>query len=123
MAVIDLSPAVLDLKGIRAGDRNLVAVTLTSEGQPLDLTDLTVTAQARKKATDEPAAITASIDVDADPTTGKLSLRWPGDDVRTLLNGAATFDGVWDLQIQSGTNDPVTVVAGSFGAVMDVTRT
>lgn len=122
MSSLDLSPATLDLKGIRAGDRNLIAVALTTGGNPLDLTGQTVTAQARKKANDDSAVLDAVVEIDEDPTTGKLTLRWPGEDVRTLLAGQATFNGVWDLQITDGTNDPMTVIAGSFAAVMDVTR-
>lgn len=122
MASIDLSPATLDLKGIRAGDRNMLTVTLTSEGNPMDLTGLDVMAQARKKAQDDSAVLEAVVEVDADPTTGKLTLRWPGEDVRTLLAGQATWQGVWDMQISSAEEDPVTVVAGAFIAAMDVTR-
>jgi hypothetical protein len=121
MTSIDLSPASLDLKGIRAGDRNLLEITLTSAGAPMDLTGLTITAQARKKPNDDTAVLDAMVDV-TDAVAGKLSLRWPGEDVRTFMAGQASFNGVWDMQVQSAEDDPYTVVAGAFGAVMDVTR-
>ena len=64
----------------------------------------------------------ADVVVLAPPTAGKVTIRWPGDDVRTLLAGKKTWTGVWDLQLSSPPGDPTTVAAGSFGAEMDVTR-
>ena len=117
---IPLGPACVNLDGIRAGDRNLVTITLTNAGTPMDLTGLEVTAQARKSPTDG-VSIDAVIEV-TDPTAGVLTMRWPGEDVTTLMGGKPTFKGVWDLQVGSPPDDPVTVVAGAFLAVMDVTR-
>ena len=120
--VLNLGPACVNLAGIRAGDRNLIKITLTTSGTPVDLTGLTLAAQARKKATDpDPAALEAVIEV-IDAVTGQIALRWPGADVTALLNGAATWKGVWDLQVVSASEDPQTLVAGSFGAETDVTR-
>lgn len=118
--VVPLGPACVDLTGIRAGDRNYTEVTIKQKGQPVDLTGLTVTAQARKKPTDT-TALNAVIDV-LDAAGGLVSMRWPGQEVTDLLAGKATWDGVWDLQIQSPPDDALTVAAGGFHAVMDVTR-
>lgn len=118
--VVPLGPACVNLDGVRAGDRNLITVTLTSKGTPVNLTGYTVTAQARKKSTDL-TALSAVIAVD-DAVAGKISIRWPGDLVTTLLDGKATWNGVWDLQIDTAGSDPLTVAAGTFGAVMDVAR-
>ena len=118
---IPLGPAVANLTGIRAGDRNLITATIISKGEPVNLTGLTPSAQARKKATDAEPAITAVIEV-LDAAAGKISIRWPGDAVTAMLAGGARWDGVWDLQLDPGGEDPMTVVAGTFGAVMDVTR-
>jgi hypothetical protein len=83
---------------------------------------LTLTSQVRKKATDvDPPALTAEITV-VDAPNGKATLRWPGDDVRALVNGSAKWAGVWDLQVASGPDDPTTVVAGKWSAETDVTR-
>jgi hypothetical protein len=87
----------------------------------LDLTGYEVTAQARPKANDNETVLDAVVEV-IDAATGQLVLRWPGEDVRVLMNGSTTWSGVWDLQIQAGTDDALTVIAGKFKAVMDVTR-
>jgi hypothetical protein len=124
MAVtVPMGPAVVNLTGVRAGDRNLLTVTLTSKGDPYDLTGLTLSAQARLHAVDPEPAVVAEIEVDPDPTTGKFALRWPGDQVAAAMpQGKASWSGVWDLQADDGTNDPTTLAAGSFAAVLDITR-
>lgn len=122
MAVLTLGPALLDLKGVRAGDRNLIAFTFTSDDVAVNLTGSTVTAQARKSAsTVDPPALVADVVV-VDAVNGKVTVAWDGEDVRALLDGAEAWSGVWDLQILTPPDEPVTVVGGSFGAVMDVTR-
>jgi len=119
---VPLGPACVNITGIRAGDRNEMTFTVMSKGAPVDLTGMTVTAQARKKATDpDPAALEAVVDI-TDPVNGTGTLRWPGDDVRTLLGSSAKWTGVWDLQVGDGVSDPTTIAAGSFDAVSDVTR-
>jgi hypothetical protein len=118
--IVPLGPACVDLTGVRAGDRNLVTATITSKGAPVNLTGYTVSAQARKKSVDT-AALAAVVTVD-NAALGQISIRWPGDAVTTLLDGKATWNGVWDLQIDQAGSDPLTVAAGKFSAVMDVTR-
>lgn len=118
---VPLGPAVANLTGVRANDRNLIQVTVYSGGVPMDLTGFTVTAQARKAATDADPAVTAEIEI-LDAVAGKVSLRWPGADVSTALAGALTFTGVWDLQVSDGVVDPITICAGTFAAESDVTR-
>jgi hypothetical protein len=119
---VPMGPARANITGVRAGDLNEMIVTLTSGGGPLNLSGLTLAAQARAKATDASPALTAVIDIQGDPLNGVASLRWPGDDVRTMLGSKETWSGVWDLQVDNGVDDPVTVVAGTFKAEMDVTR-
>ena len=122
MVAVNLRPATLDLTGIRAGDRNTINVALTSAGAPMDLTGYTISAQARKTPqTADPPAIAADVTV-TDAPGGLFTLRWPGDAVRTALADQASWTGVWDLQLDNGTADPWTVVAGAFTADMDVTR-
>lgn len=118
--VLPLGPAFLDITGVRAGDRNLISLTLTSGGAPLDLTGMTVEAQARPTPLAE-SVITAVTEV-TDAPGGVFTLRWPGDEVRAMLGTKTSWKGVWDLQVQSVGEDPVTMIAGNFSAVMDVTR-
>lgn len=118
---VPMGPACVNLDGVRGGDRNLISVTITSKGTPVNLTGYTVTAQARKKSTDLTAALAAVVTVTS-AVDGQVDIRWPGDAVATLLDGKATWNGVWDLQIDTAGSDPLTVAAGTFGAVMDVTR-
>lgn len=121
MSAIDVGPAKLDLLRIRAGDRNLFNIKLTSNDQPVDLTGLTIEAQARVTPVTPEIALTAVITV-VDAPQGELEMRWPGDDVQVLLNGANNWSGVWDLQIGDGSEDPQTLVAGVFTVEPDVTR-
>jgi len=97
-------------------------ITLTQGNPPvpIDLTGLTVTAMARTKSTDFDS-VSAIIDV-TDETGGVLLMRWPGAAVRDWLANTPKKTGVWDLQVSDGTNDPLTLCAGSFSAEMDVTR-
>jgi hypothetical protein len=121
MAAVDLSPGVLDITGVRAGDRNAIGIKVTdNDGAPLNLTGYTITAQGRQTPL-APGAINATIE-DINAAAGTFTLRWAGDDVRTLLGTAASFTGVWDCQIKQAVGDALTIMAGKFGAVMDVTR-
>jgi hypothetical protein len=121
MVAINLAPAEVDIAGVRAGDRNLIQLTLRQGGQPIDLTGYTITAQARTTAAD-----TAHLDAVCtitNATGGQVQVRWPGADVETWLGGQSSAKGVWDLQLDDGTgSDPWTVVSGSFAAEMDVTH-
>ena len=122
MATVKLGPAVLDISGIRAGDENQIEITITKSGVPFPLTGYTVSAQARKAAIDpDPPLITAECEI-TDAAGGKVVTTWHGDDVMTLLNGSAQFNGVWDLQISADGVTNKTIAAGLFNAVMDVTR-
>lgn len=117
---VPLGPACANITGVRSGDLNRFTMTLTNKGIPVNLTGQTVTAQARTKAL-APEHLDAVIDI-LDAVAGELAIRWPGNAVTTWLNGKATQNGVWDLQVDNGTDDPVTVVAGTFAAEQDVTR-
>lgn len=118
--VVPLGPACVDITGVRAGDQNLITMTLTNNGAPMDLTGLILAAQARATPLD-PEALDAVIVV-TDALAGEIALRWPGDEVTTMLAGQTSWKGVWDLQVGDVGNDPVTVAAGKFSAVMDITR-
>lgn len=118
--VVPLGPACVDITGVRAGDKNLMSMTLTSDGAPMDLTGLVVSAQAR--ATPTAVEMIAAVVEVTDPLAGTITVRWPGDEVTSVMAGKATWKGVWDLQVGDGTTDPTTVAAGKFSADMDITR-
>lgn len=122
MAVVQFGPAVVDLVGVRAGDRNTMSVVVSQDGAPLNLAGATVAAVARKTITDpDPPALTAVVTV-TDGAAGAISVSWPGAAVRTLLGTALKWDGVWDLQLTVGGQDPVTIAAGKISLEQDVTR-
>ena len=118
---LPLGPATVNITGVRAGDLNEFTVVVTQSGAAIDLTGYVPSAHARKLPTDAAPAIVAEVEV-LDAAAGRLAVRFPGDQVMTTLGQAATWTGVWDLQIQTGTEDPITLLAGSLGAEMDVTR-
>ncbi len=121
VTAIDLTPPRLDISGVRAGDRNQVQMTLSSDGTPVNLTGLTLSAQARLTPVDA-VALSAVITV-TDAPNGVFLLRWDGDEVRTMLDGATTWSGVWDLQLGDETDDTAqTILAGTFKIDMDVTK-
>jgi hypothetical protein len=80
MVTLTIGPAVLDLAGIRAGDRNLIDLTLTANGVPVNLTGTVVESQARLTPTD-PVALSAVVTM-VNAAAGHLTIRWPGEDVR-----------------------------------------
>jgi hypothetical protein len=121
MAGISLAPAVLDVSGIRAGDRNMFQLTIRTSGTALNLTGYEITAQARTTAS-APAHLDAVVTI-TNETGGVCLVRWPGEAVRTWLGGQNSVNGVWDLQLLDAEgNDPWTVLTGSFKAEMDVTH-
>ena len=121
MTVIDVGPAKMDLLRIRAGDRNLFNVQLTDSNGPVNLTDSTIEAQARRSTTDPEIAVSAVIAI-IDHNQGRFEMRWPGEDVRTALAGAEEWEGVWDLQVFETGEEPQTLVAGIFTMEADVTH-
>jgi hypothetical protein len=121
MADIDLGPAIVNISGVRSGDRNLFSLVLRTAGQPLDLTGYVVTAEARVTALDTTALDAVCTITDA--PNGKVDVRWPGADVETWLGGNADQKGVWDLQIDDGSGaDPWTIIEGTFVAEQDITH-
>lgn len=120
---VPLGPAVANLTGVRAGDRNLITMTISQDGTPVDLTDHPLSAQARLSPSDPTPSVTADIEV-LDAPAGSIAIRWPGDQVYDVLiaANADVWVGVWDLQIETVGEDPLTVCAGKFTAELDVTR-
>jgi hypothetical protein len=122
--VVSLSPAQLDVTGVRAGDRNLLTIVVKTGGVPMNLTGRTITSQVRARPTDaDPPALDAVVAI-VDAVAGKLTIRWPGPDVAALLGESASYQGSWDLQVSDTVAgaDPITVAAGRWTAEIDVTR-
>lgn len=122
MASLQMGPGAVDLLGVRAGDRNIVTVELTTDGAPWDLTGAALLAQARKSNSDADPALVATI-TPVDPAQGRFTLEWDGEEVRTLLGADTTWDGVWDLQVTEATQTLAeTVAAGKLTCELDVSR-
>lgn len=120
MVALPLGPAELDISGIRAGDLNQIQLTITAGGRPIDLTGKTLEAQVRRSYTST-GKLDAVIEV-IDQVAGVITLRWPGEEVRTWLGTDTSALGVWDLELTDGTDDPTTIIAGTFHAELDVTH-
>ena len=106
-----------DLTIIR-GDDYRVVVTLASSGSPFDLTGYTVAAQIRPTYNTN-AALTAAFTatIDADPTTGIITLELDHD-----ATAALTTNGFWDLEITDDQSWVTTVVGGTVTISPDITR-
>ena len=120
---LDFAPSSLDLLGLRANDDSAFLVTVTLGGDPLDLTDAVIGAQAREFATtDDPPALVAGITIE-DAVGGEFTVRWSGADIAALLDGDEKWLGSWDCAIQLPTSpSPVTILAGRIRCESDVTR-
>jgi hypothetical protein len=105
-----------DLNIIR-GDDYRVVISLTSDGDPMDLTDYTARAQIRVST-----ALSANLiaefaaTIDDPPTDGTITLELTHTDTASIASG------VWDLEIEDGDGWITTVVSGSVTATPDVTR-
>jgi hypothetical protein len=107
-----------------AGDVNEQTLQVLRDGDPVDLTGATVTAQARRTPNDPVVALTAVVTM-VEPAKGILTVAWDGNTVRALLGDDASWIGVWDLDVlPAGSSDgsSVTVADGAVTANMDVTR-
>jgi len=106
----------------RAGDKNATTLQVLVDGEPKDLTGAVVTAQARHTATDAAPALTATVTA-TEEALGIYTVAWDGDAVRALLNGSASWSGVWDLNVvQFGETLATTPCGGRLDALLDVTR-
>ena len=123
MAEIKTAPAAATPWTVYAGDRNdQLLVFQQPDGSPWDITGAVITSQARAEATDTVVALEATCTI-VDGPAGTARVEWDGEAVRALLAGADTWTGVWDLQLlESGQALPLTLLAGKFTAVHDVTR-
>lgn len=110
--LVDLTPAVLDLK-LYAGDATAVVVTALDRvtKAPVDLSDRTWAAQWRRKRASA-SATNLSVD-DSGAATGVIIIHFPGD-----LDPL----GVWDLEGTHAVTGKDTILTGEVRVEEDVTR-
>lgn len=114
-------PPVIDLE-LYAGDGVAIRFTIkNSDGTPFPL-DGTITSQIRAKRTDVDA--TVWFDQDASQLMeGIFVLTLTGTKTQALIpTGKKSFSGVWDVQFEPWTAQPVTLIQGSVKCDLDVTR-
>jgi|SRR3954447_2847675 hypothetical protein len=117
---ISLIPSVLDLE-LYAGDGVELVLGLTdSSGGPLNVTG-TVKAQVRANRADVTATTEFAADL-TEGTVGTVILSLTGIQTASLVQGAAKFEGVWDMQWTVLDGEPVTVLQGKVTCDPDVTR-
>ncbi len=88
-----------------------------SLGDPVDLTGCTVDAEIRSTEDEAGVVATFGCDLDADPTTGIVTLS-----LTKVETAALTGGGVWDMQITFPDGKTQTYLAGKVYLTKDVTR-
>lgn len=106
---------------IYAGDTEGEIFEFLADGVPIDTSGWVLSAQARETAAAPAVALTA-ICTAVDAAIGQWRVKWDGEAVRTLLAGAESWRGVWDLQAVTPGGDTRTLVRGSLTIELDVTR-
>lgn len=99
-----------DASFVQGDNRPDLTATLfnTLTGDPQDLTDCTVNFQMRK-ADDKRYTVNAAVDIDNDPTTGKVVYSWGANDLSVAGDYIAQFEITFnDLRVQT-TNPSNTV--------------
>jgi hypothetical protein len=116
---INLVPQSVDIE-LYAGDgASLRLVVTATDGTPIPI-DGVVTAQIRLTRTD-PAIMTAFATDLTDGPEGIILLSLTGLQTADLVNGQ-DFSGVWDVEWNSGTAEPVTLMQGKVSCVLDVSH-
>jgi len=104
-----------------AGDGATLRVTVTDTTGTLVVLDGQVAAQIRHERPDPAALETFDVD-DTQADDGTVVLSLTGEQTAGLLDGAAKFEGAWDVQWTPVGQEPLTVVQGKVTCVLDVTR-
>jgi hypothetical protein len=113
MATVKILPAKLGYK-ITRGDDFADPITFTEDGDPIDVSARTYTAQIRRTTEGEVEA-TMSVDM-TDAATGVIVLTL-ADSITEDMDGSY----VWDLE-QDTAGVLRTILAGPFEVLRDVTR-
>lgn len=104
-----------------AGDTAETTLQVLIEGDPAPLVGATVTAQARRTVTDPEPALTAACTI-TDEDDGLVLIAWDTTEMRAVLAGAASWSGVWDVQVVWPSGLVVTPAGGTLIVDLDVTR-
>lgn len=113
---VSLVPQPTTLEFVR-GDGVTVEGTLANpDGSAFDFTGYTAAAQVRRRSSD--AAIAFEFDVALGGDDGTLTLSMTPEASAEVAAG--TY--VWDLQITSAEDVPLTIARGSLRVIADVTR-
>lgn len=112
---------------VNRGDRAVFTLVLNdTAGEPIDLTDLTVTFTAKSMLLDADVdAIIAKtngsgIDVSETPTSGEIALILDSDDTEGLADATRLY---WDIQTDDGVGNIATPLMGKLVVSADVTLT
>jgi hypothetical protein len=106
---------------IYAGDTQPEVLEFIADGVPWDMTGCTLSAEARETVSSETVALTATCE-EVSARIGQWRIVWPGDEARTVLAGAKSWQGVYDVQVTQPGGAVVTVIRGTLTVMMDVTR-
>jgi hypothetical protein len=121
MAGIDVQPPVLDLS-FYAGDGFEFTLNCTDvNGDPIDIVGIFSAHIKLNRTVDE--IVTSFAINDDGASQGALILFLTGEQTQELIPlGKSKFSGVWDLQWMPDDSYPRTIVQGSVGCTVDVTR-
>jgi hypothetical protein len=117
----------MNLTMIRGDSRRFAFPLTDAAGEPLDLTDCTITMTAKSAYTDSDAIAvfaktdTNGITVATDPTTGIIVVELESGDTSSLDSRIQRL--VYDIQVQKSTGEVSTPVRGRLTVYPDVTTT
>jgi hypothetical protein len=117
---INLVPQNVDL-ALYAGDGatlRLVVTDLDGAAVPLDGA---VTAQIRVSRTAPTSVVAFAVDM-TQGAQGIITLSLTGIQTASLIVGGVSFDGVWDVEWDGATREPVTLLQGKVECDLDVTH-
>jgi len=118
-AQINLVPQNVDID-LYAGDgASLRLIVATQEGEAVPV-DGVVTAQIRASRTDPTIAASFAADL-SEGLEGIIMLSLTGTQTASLVNGS-DFSGVWDVEWDSGSMEPVTLLQGKVSCALDVSH-
>lgn len=107
------------------GDLHQIEITLSEEGEPLDLTGLNAefTAKLNKKDADNALTNIKKSLGDGieftDPENGVFLITISPEDTDSLENDTTFY---WDVQLNNGTDDVFTPVIGTITFTTDITQ-
>lgn len=121
MAVIDIQPPVLDLTCYAGDGFEFTLTCVDNAGTPINLNG-TLEAQIKTSRVIDEIVTSFTVDI-VNAMQGILVLSLSGTQTQDLIPlGKTKFAGVWDLQWTFPGAQPRTIVQGTVGCGVDVTR-